>query len=111
MSPDLSRFRDDKGESDASIESGCWMGAQRSGRTAVSLCLRVVQPPKIAKPYRLIQIVDTPESSETGFNTVLVGTPQQTNRTVVMLSPDYPRVFEVPISSLEDYEVAAVTMA
>jgi hypothetical protein len=29
--------------------------------------------------------VDTPESSETILNTVLVGTPQQTNRTVVII--------------------------
>jgi hypothetical protein len=38
----------------------------------------------IAKLYRLFQIVDTPESSEAILNTVLVGTPQQTNRTVVI---------------------------
>jgi hypothetical protein len=40
-------------------------------------------PQSIAKPYRLFQIVDTPESSETVLNTALVGTPQQPNRTVV----------------------------
>jgi hypothetical protein len=44
----------------------------------------------IAKLYRLFQIVDTPESSEAMLNTVLVGAPQQTNRTVVKLSPHYP---------------------
>jgi hypothetical protein len=41
--------QDDKGESDASIESGCWTGAWRSGRSPFSLCLRVVQPPKRRK--------------------------------------------------------------
>jgi hypothetical protein len=40
-------------------------------------------PQSIVKPYRLFQIVDTPESSETVLNPVLVGPPQQTNRTVV----------------------------
>jgi hypothetical protein len=47
-------------------------------------------PQSIAKPYRLFQIVDTPESSGTILNPVLVGPPQQTNRTVVMLSPCLP---------------------
>jgi hypothetical protein len=43
-----------------------------------------VKPESIAKPYRPFQIVDTPESSETILNTVLVGTQQPTNRTVVL---------------------------
>jgi len=42
-----------------------------------------MKPESIAKPRRLFQIVDTPESSETPLNTVRSAIPQQTNRTVV----------------------------
>jgi hypothetical protein len=83
--------RDDKGESDASIESSCWTGAGVVEDLRFPSSCWSFNPQSIAKPYRLFQIVDPPESSETVLNTVLVGTPQQTNRTVVMLSPHYPR--------------------
>jgi hypothetical protein len=79
--------RDDKGGSDASIESGCWTGAGPERSVVEDLRFPSpsgsFNPQSIAKPYRLFQIVDTPESSETVLNTVLVGTPQQTNPTVV----------------------------
>jgi hypothetical protein len=42
-----------------------------------------LKPGSIAKPYQPIQIVDTPESSETILNTALTALPKQTNRTLV----------------------------
>jgi len=75
--------RDDKGESDASIESSCWTGASVVEDLRFPSSCWSFNSQSIAKPYRLFQIVDAPESSETVLNTVLVGTPQQTNRTVV----------------------------
>jgi hypothetical protein len=60
-------------------------------RSAVPSCLRVVQPPKHRKPYRLFQIVDTPESSKTILNAPLTAIPKQTKRTLVKLSPYQPK--------------------
>jgi kynureninase len=42
-----------------------------------------LKPGSIAKPYQPIQIVDTPESSETILNTALTALLEQTNRTLV----------------------------
>jgi hypothetical protein len=43
-----------------------------------------LKPGSIAKPYQPIQIVDTPESSETILNTALTALLEQTNRTLVI---------------------------
>jgi hypothetical protein len=42
------------------------------------------------KPYQSFQIVDTPECSKTMLNAALTAIPKQTNRTLVIVSPDLP---------------------